>query len=335
MGQSFHHIEHVKVTSIPIFQPAPQPPSKADLRLSTAPAPSSPSLPLQPLVDIVTREWIKAMIPTRQTFCDVLITPEVAKLLLELNTNNRPIHKRHLMRLMKSIRRPDGWRNTGAPIIISLDGVLNDGQHRLRMVIETGIPAIMDIRFGIDRAAFIATDTGEGRTGGDNLSIIGYTNSNQVAAIAKGVFLQVTGRLASSLRVEPDELVMTLDDYPWIHDIANSVHKCRMVAFRQAWMGVALSIIRMAGNPHDEVMRFFGDVDEHRPHSANHSNFAILLNEQILNTRAKEEQIRQITRCADCVEGWNGWAQGKVRKNFPIRKPDAPFPTVYKMPDRR
>ncbi len=50
--------------------------------------------------------------------------------------------------------REGRWLNTGEPIIVSREGILNDGQHRLLAIKETNMSAELDIRFGVPRVAF-------------------------------------------------------------------------------------------------------------------------------------------------------------------------------------
>lgn len=56
------------------------------------------------------------------------------------------------------------FENTGEPLILSSEGVLNNGQHRLLAVAEADAVVDMDVRFGIPRRAFTKTDIGAPRT---------------------------------------------------------------------------------------------------------------------------------------------------------------------------
>jgi hypothetical protein len=110
-----------------------------------------------------------------------------AKAVLAYNTGNRPVIRRKVDRLAAQMKNGE-FENTGEPIIVSAEGVLNDGQHRLMAVVEADAVVDMDVRFGIARKAFTKTDTGSSRTGGDVLSIRGITGG---AAIAPAVRLLI------------------------------------------------------------------------------------------------------------------------------------------------
>jgi hypothetical protein len=79
-----------------------------------------------------------------------LVTPQIAEWLLKLNTGNRPLVQRAIERFCK-ILKDKAWVNTGEPVIVSHEGVLNDGQHRLTAILTSGIAAELDVRFGTRR----------------------------------------------------------------------------------------------------------------------------------------------------------------------------------------
>src|SRR5690348_15979222 len=68
----------------------------------------------------------------------LLVTPAVAEVLLSMNIGNRPLIKGWVDDLTERIRR-GAWKLTGEPIIVAREGILNDGQHRLHAVVESGI----------------------------------------------------------------------------------------------------------------------------------------------------------------------------------------------------
>jgi hypothetical protein len=113
----------------------------------------------------------------------LLVTPPVAQALLSLNTGNRPMNGAWVEILAERMRR-GAWMLTGEPVIVSREGVLNDGQHRLEAVVLSGVAVPMDVRFGVTRAAFAVTGTGKARTSGQMLSIEGHPSALRLAAAA-------------------------------------------------------------------------------------------------------------------------------------------------------
>jgi hypothetical protein len=139
------------------------------------------------------REWVES--GESRSVIDVMVTPEIATVLLSYNRpgeTNRNLSRSNVRTTTESLSRKN-WINTGEPIIISDEAILNDGQHRLTGIIETGIPAVMDLRFGISRRAFAATNSGAKRTGGQALLGMGAINTNALAALLRVVLAYQDG----------------------------------------------------------------------------------------------------------------------------------------------
>ena len=77
-----------------------------------------------------------------------------AEIVLEMNTGNRRVNRRKLDQLVRQMRSGE-FENTGEPVILSEDGILNNGQHRLLAVVEADAVLDMDVRFGIPGKPFL------------------------------------------------------------------------------------------------------------------------------------------------------------------------------------
>lgn len=146
--------------------------------------------------------WLKRQLDRMEreggfTELDVSVSAPLAAAILNLNKKNRAL-KPHRVRPLVAARKSDRWVNTGHPIVISWDGLLQDGQHRLSMVVETGLPSAMDLRFGVDPAAFAVTDIGSKRTGADVLGIEGHGQQHCLAATARVLYAIERGLSFSS-----------------------------------------------------------------------------------------------------------------------------------------
>jgi hypothetical protein len=133
---------------------------------------------------------LKALVTDFYGTKTLLIDKSMAEALLEYNTGNRSLSRRKVDRLVRQMQNGT-FENTGEPIILSREGVLNDGQHRLVALTEADVTVDLDVRFGIARKAFVKTNTGAPRTSGDVLAIRGVAGS---AAIAPAVRLLVLYR---------------------------------------------------------------------------------------------------------------------------------------------
>lgn len=153
---------------------------------------------------------------------DILITQELAAEILLLNTKNRALKESQMPSLIAAIK--DGrWINTGHPIVISSDGQLQDGQHRLTAVVRTEIPVRMDIRFGIHPHAFAVTDIGSKRAPADTLQIAGYSQVTALAAASR--ILIGIERNATVINNFPNDLCLKyVQDHPILVDAARIGH---------------------------------------------------------------------------------------------------------------
>lgn len=188
-----------------------------------------------------------------------LVTPEIAKALLSINTGNRPVSKTSLDKF-RSILSEGRWQNTGEPVIISREGILNDGQHRL-MAVANGLHAVeMDVRFGIPRAAFPVTGTGTKRTVGNIVGIAGIANANLMAATARIIY---AARLEQwqllHTNVDPDKIIALIREEKFLGDVAALIKSYNLVKdLNQAWFAAALVLI--ANNAGMSLAKDFGNA---------------------------------------------------------------------------
>jgi hypothetical protein len=149
-----------------------------------------------------------------------LLTPDLAKKLLEANTGNRPVNKSLLAMLCAAIEG-GRWKYNGESIIISNTGRLIDGQHRCMAVVATGIAVEVVIVNDVEDDVFATIDSGAKRTGSDILSIEGVKNATHVAA-ALAIVDRVKRRNATIERSAAGSAVLgLLAAYPKIvHSVA-------------------------------------------------------------------------------------------------------------------
>ena len=119
------------------------------------------------------------------------ISPAAAAELIKLNTDedyrNRPPNAQTIGRYARAMKE-GRWMLTGEPLIISGDGVLLNGQHRLYGCIESGCVFETLIVFGIERAHFKFMDRGLKRTAAHVFAIEGVQNATLMAAAMQWVY---------------------------------------------------------------------------------------------------------------------------------------------------
>src|SRR5258706_6744243 len=133
---------------------------------------------------VATVDWIftKHEVPETRR---VLVTPELAaKILEELNTNNRPLRSTRVTYWTTLIAKGH-WRYTHQGIAFDTRGALQDGQHRLAAAVQEGHTLDINVSVGMPVDNFAFVDTGTTRSGGDTLAVAGKDNSNTLAAATK------------------------------------------------------------------------------------------------------------------------------------------------------
>lgn len=122
------------------------------------------------------------------------VSPEVAKRLLTYNTKNRKIKPKAVKEY--AYKMENGLWNSNAldPIVITKDGVLENGQHRLMAVLKSGKTVEMFVITGAVSAAG-TYDMNVPRTIIDTLAVRGRVNQNvinqSVQAIISFIFEQL------------------------------------------------------------------------------------------------------------------------------------------------
>lgn len=120
----------------------------------------------------------------REVFSEIAtITPSIAEVLLKGNPDNRNV-KRTRLREIRADLENGNWVFNGESIIVSKDGLLNDGQHRLIAVRDSGVSMKTMIVFGVARSSRLTLDQGTARTSADYL---GMQGKNEEAAVVAAV----------------------------------------------------------------------------------------------------------------------------------------------------
>lgn len=160
-------------------------------------------------IPAIAKEWVDVQIEKASRigpFCEICtITPEIAKELLSRNPENRNASSSSINRLSESMKSGDFLMN-GESIIVSEDGLLNDGQHRLMAVVEANAVIESVMVFGVRRDSRQTVDTGIKRTAGHVLAMHGAPSSDGVAAAIKVVLNYSTGTFLSAIRQSPQIL---------------------------------------------------------------------------------------------------------------------------------
>lgn len=146
----------------------------------------------------------------------IQLTPVLAGVLLGRNPANRKLSER-LVDTYEYEISGGRWVFNGEPIIVSDDGLLNDGQHRCEAVVRAGRGIEVVMIVGVSRTSRTTLDQGRVRTAGDYLSMDGHSNATALSAAANyGWQYRARGMLASgsTTRATKTEIMQFVADNP-------------------------------------------------------------------------------------------------------------------------
>jgi hypothetical protein len=131
-----------------------------------------------------------------------LIGPEQAAALLDkANTHNRKMKPRRVDRLTR-VMISGQWRTTHQGIAFDTTGRLQDGQHRLQAIVDSGLPGPVMVFVGMHPNNFKAIDENLVRSADQLLDMEGEVHANTLASAVKlaNVYVSPAPRHQSRLR---------------------------------------------------------------------------------------------------------------------------------------
>jgi len=141
------------------------------------------------------------------------VGPEVAAILLEGNTRNRPAKPQHIENLAREMTE-GRFQYNGDTIRVDRNGNLLDGQHRLMAVVKSGTTHLMTIISGLDPEAFLTIDQGTRRTSADMLGVANpeLKNIAHMASASRLLALMESRKIDSAKRgntIRNDQVIAT------------------------------------------------------------------------------------------------------------------------------
>lgn len=239
----------------------------------------------------------------------VTLTPQLARQLLSRNDSNRNI-KPTKLEAYKADIIGGKWQLNGEPVILSREGLLNDGQHRCAAVSETNSCIDTVVTFGVGRQTRTSLDQGSARSPGDYLRMEGLKNVNNVAAVAK--LILTYDRLGKVTR-SPSRVATKADVHSFAMRNAETIqHSLNAMAYKGSQRLASRSLLAFC---HMIFSRFDADA-------ADTFFQRLIMGDQLsaespiflCRDRLLEDRIRGIVRPDTKVElifrAWNHWRQG-------------------------
>jgi len=199
-------------------------------------------------------------------FRQVIIGPELAaKILDTANTSNRHFRQRRADEF-KQIIEDGEWAVTHQGIAVDTTGTLQDGQHRLAAIRDTGQPQPILVAVGMPPANFTKVDVPLLRTARDALGMHGETNVTLLAAARLIIMFDRYGpetyaRKGQKVSIDAIDRFVVAHAEPMRAAVrrANLIRQeIRIVA---SALAAAIYLIgRTAGHDHPAVTRFVDDL---------------------------------------------------------------------------
>lgn len=141
------------------------------------------------------------------------VGPEMAAILLEGNTRNRPAKQQHIENLAREMSE-GRFQYNGDTIRVDRHGNLLDGQHRLMAVVKSGTTHLMTIISGLDPETFLTIDQGTRRTSADMLGVANpeLKNIGHMASASRLLALMESKKIDSAKRgntIRNDQVIVT------------------------------------------------------------------------------------------------------------------------------
>lgn len=155
----------------------------------------------------------------------VTLTPALARVLMQRNPNNRTLSYPIIEKFARDISNGT-WVVNGEPIIVSAEGMLNDGQHRCEAVILADKPINTILITGVERDTRTTLDQGRMRTIGDYLAMDGHSDTRALGSVATLVWQwQNTGVITRTMGKRPTkgELMALIERLPRIAECVSAV----------------------------------------------------------------------------------------------------------------
>lgn len=251
------------------------------------------------------------------------VDAKLAQKYLNRNTINRPINTHRVKAYMLQMQKGQ-WHLNGESIIISKNGDLLDGQHRLLAIINGDIVIELLFVFGVAEESFDTINTGDSRTSADVLGITGFTKTVArplASTIRMDMCMELTGTLSGSAditraltpqvvrkREEEDSRYLSAVKYILEHKTKSMVLSVSSFAF-------LLYRFRIISQDREQSDNWIlglmtgADLKETDPR--------LWIKNKIWREFSKQATTTQRVRCGYVAKAWNFMRTGKVLKHEP------------------
>tara|TARA_R100000329_G_C7587935_1_gene208446 strand:- start:248 stop:1111 length:864 start_codon:yes stop_codon:yes gene_type:complete len=263
------------------------------------------------------------------------IGPDQAKTLLATNIKNRDLSQSFVNKYAADMANGK-WSKSASMIRIDTEGNLQDGQHRLEAILQSGTTQEFVVAENCPTEDFKVLDIGRGRSSRDALTILGYKRPRIMASAIRLVCLWNAGIItktavdtvstennlshSTSNRLSKGESINQAIEYAKLHPMVNPLIE-RAVAIQKSNRLIPSSVygafLFKANEIGHETLEFATEFLKEfaecsgKPGTATHSLFM-----KIVQQSKGGLYYTQVNRLALFVVAWNAWIKGQPRINI-------------------
>ena len=259
----------------------------------------------------------------------VQITPELAKRWLERNIdNNRRLSGRNIEKMIVDFENGNWNPENGETIKFDPDGVLIDGQHRLKAIQLHNKPVISHVLLNASKRSFTTIDGGKKRSAADILTIAGFTYAREIPIVLQKSEAILDGRYVLNTPLTGSQILdlatQNKEDLSYVCKKANTLYM-RFKGVSKSEYGIFMRVFKKVDT--DSMLDFMDYLSLGSGLEQGHPLYSLrntLINDQSLTSR----RLSTKERYAHIILAWNYFFQGKqiIKLKWKL---DEEFPTVH------
>lgn len=236
-----------------------------------------------------------------------IITPAIAQRLLEANPKNRPVSEYTVERYADDIIN-GRWKQNGQSIIVSSDGELLDGQHRLSAIIKAAKPLGLLVVRNVDPDSFDTIDSGKARSVSDVLAIRGHANNHVLAGAARLSYIYASG---ATMSLNPGRVQITdfVERHAYLNEAARLTRQ-RKLRFPNAPLAAVLFLANEGRQLDEEADEFVDGIITGADLARGDARLALREWETAERMRSRGK-ISTRAAFGAAARAWNAYAAGK------------------------
>lgn len=247
----------------------------------------------------------------------VTVDPSLAELwLATANTRNRPIDQSRIDEYTREMLTGQ-WRIADSALAFDREGVLLNGQHRLRAVVKSRTTQTFIVLEGADPEDQHVMDVGKARKAGQQLHIQGWRNSTAAAAIVRALLRWHAGDFTIRFRPTIAEISTFANSHAARLEVATdtAMRVCRQVPLSRALVGAVaftaydLAVERPTDLPAAHVQAFFDSLETGANMPANHP--IIVLRNRAVRVKIDKLRWTELEQLYALVRTWNADRKGE------------------------